>query len=123
MPRQPNGTPHVCVEQARQVGVATGALVQALLEPYLLARLREAQALLRLRDRYPDERLERACRRALDEGDGRVRTVRGILERGLDEGVSEAAPEARATVAFLRGAAAFASAPEREGEGVAAWSR
>lgn len=115
--------PHACVEQARQVGVATGALVQALLEPYLLARLREAQALLRLRDRYPDERLERACRRALDEGDGRVRTVRGILERGFDEGVYEAAPEARATVAFLRGAAAFAPAPEREGEGVAAWSR
>lgn len=69
-------TPPVCRERARGLGPATGELVVALLEPYALHHLREAQALLRLADRYGGDRLERACRRALDAGDGRYRTVR-----------------------------------------------
>jgi len=46
-------TPQACLEQARQLGPATGTLVQALLEPYTLTRLREVQAVLRLREQYP----------------------------------------------------------------------
>jgi hypothetical protein len=53
-------TPQACLEQARQLGPATGALVQALLEPYTLTHLREVQAVLRLREHYPEVRLERA---------------------------------------------------------------
>ena len=103
-------TPPVCRARARAVGPATGELVTALLEPYALHHLREVQALLRLADRYGGARLEGACRRALDAGDGRLRTVRGLLERGLEA----AAPEAPAPAvlhqvgAFLRGPAAFA---------------
>ena len=60
---------------------------------------REVQALLRLAERYGSDRLEQACRRALDAGDGRYRTVRGLLERDLEAvggatGAAEAAPEA-----------------------------
>ncbi len=113
------GTPHACLEQARQIGPETGGLVAALLEPYTLTRLREVQALLRLREEYVEDRLERACRRARDEGDGRYRTVRGILERRLDEVAAEEPPEPRVTAAFLRGPAAFAPWPERQ-EGVRA---
>jgi len=62
------------------------------------------------RERASRIRLERACQRALDAGDGRYRTVRGILERGADL----AEPDAMYPVilrpigAFLRGPAAFA---------------
>ncbi len=78
-----------------------------------LTRLREVQALLRLRDRYPLERLERACLRATTLGDGRFRTVRGILERELDHLPLEPEPAGQPTPAFLRGPAAFATATTR----------
>jgi transposase len=108
------GTPQACLEQARRIGPAAGLLAESLLRPYTLTRLREVQALLRLRDEYPEQRLERACRRALEEGDGRYRTVRGILERHLEEVAPEAEPEPRMTMAFLRGPAAFVLAAAGE---------
>ncbi len=111
-------TPQACLEQARQCGPATGALVQALLEPYTLTRLREVQAVLRLREHFAQDRLECACQRALDAGDGRYRTVRGILERSLDTLEPERLPEPSepwaTSAAFLRGPAAFAWAHATE---------
>ena len=77
-----------------------------------LTRLREVQALLRLTERYPLERLERACARATTAGDGRYRTVRGILERDLDSVPLEPGAAGQATGAFLRGPAAFAVAAD-----------
>ncbi len=104
------GTPQACLRQAREVGAATGALVATLLEAPTLARLREVQALLRLRERYPLERLERACRRATAAGDGRYRTVRGILERDLEALDLDPEPAPQPAGAFLRGPAAFVPA-------------
>jgi hypothetical protein len=101
-------TPHACLRQAELLGVATGRLVEALLETPTLTHLREVQALLRLTERYEAARLERACARALAAGDGRYRTVRGILDRGFDQLDPEETPPPRETAAFLRGAAAFA---------------
>jgi hypothetical protein len=85
--------------------------VATLLETAALHRLREAQAVVRLAERYGGDRLERACRRALDAGDGRYRTVRGALERDLEAaGAEETAPSHLTPVgAFLRGPAAFAA--------------
>jgi hypothetical protein len=105
-------SPQACLDQARVLGPTTGALVQALLEPYTLTRLREVQAVLRLRAHYADERIERACQRALQAGDGHYRTVRNILERSLDalepEVLGEPPASAVRAAAFLRGPAAFA---------------
>jgi len=103
------GTPQTCLEQAATVGDATALLVRGVLEPLTLTGLRQAQAVLRLRDPHGDERLEQACRRALEAGDGRYRTVRGILERRLEEVPGEEIPIPRVTRAFLRGPAAFQS--------------
>lgn len=101
------GTPQACLRQAEAVGPATGALVGALRAAATLTRLREVQAVLRLRERYPPERLEGACRRATAFGDGRYRTVRGILERDLDQLAPEPTVADAPTAAFLRGPAAF----------------
>jgi transposase len=106
------GTPQACLRQAQEAGPRTAALVAALLEGPTLTRLREVQALLRLRERYPVERLERACARAAAAGDGRYRTVRGILERDLDSLDPEPEPAPRVAGAFLRGPAAFAPAAD-----------
>ncbi|GAC1397485.1 MAG: IS21 family transposase [Chloroflexota bacterium] len=101
------GTPAVCLADAQALGPATGALVGALLEPYTLTRLREVQALLRLRVTYPEGRIEAACARAVASGDGRYRTVRGLLAHDLDGVAPETVPCAPVTRAFLRGPAAF----------------
>lgn len=110
------GTPQACLRQAQEVGPLAAAFVAALLAEPTLTRLREVQALLRLRERYPAERLERACHRATTAGDGRYRTVRGILERDLDGLAPEPEPESRTAGAFLRGPAAFVLVGDERGE-------
>ena len=107
-----HGTPAASLRRAQEVGAATAARVAALLAEPTLTRLRDVHALLRLTDRYPRERLERACARATAVGDGRYRTVRGILERDLDSLALEPDPPPQPTGAFLRGPAAFARAAD-----------
>jgi len=115
-----HGTPAASLRRAQEVGPATATLVTALLAEATLTRLREVHALLRLTDRYPRERLERACARATAAGDGRYRTVRGILERDLDGQPLEPEPPPHAGGAFLRGPAAFVVAAD-EAQAVAPW--
>jgi hypothetical protein len=101
-------TPAVCRTRAEQVGPATLALVEPLLATRTLHHLREVQAVLRLLEQYAPTRLEAACQRALEAGDGRLRTVRGLLERGWDHWPLLVEPSSPvAAGAFLRGPAAF----------------
>jgi hypothetical protein len=69
-------------------------------------RLRAIQAIIRLRDTYDDTRLDAACARALEVGDPRYRTVKGILVAGTEHGDQPTCPVA-APPAMLRGPAAF----------------
>ncbi|MGH7481053.1 MAG: IS21 family transposase, partial [Longimicrobiales bacterium] len=98
-------TPAWCRHRAAEVGSATAALVDALLGQGGLTRLREVQALLRLLDRYAAARLERACALAAT-ADGRTKTVRNILDAGLDVVQLELPPTTSAG-AHLHGAAAI----------------
>ncbi len=70
-------TPTWCRHQARQAGPAVAELVEALLAGQALHHLRAAQGVLGLADRHSPERLDRACRKALDAGDPSYRTVKG----------------------------------------------
>ncbi len=98
-------TPAWCRRRAAEIGTATAALVDALLALGGLTRLREVQALLRLSDRYETARLERACALAAT-ADGRMKTVRNILDAGLDQAQLELSP-ATSAGAHLHGAAAI----------------
>ena len=100
--------PAACRQQAEAIGPATAALVTALLADTSLTRLREAQAVLRLTERYPAARVEQACTRAMAVEDGHVRTVRAILDHGLDAVPREEPTAPVVSGAFLRGAHAFA---------------
>jgi hypothetical protein len=73
------------------VGPATHEVVRAVLEDPVLDRLPSAGRLLRLRQRFGEERLEAACRRALTFGDPSYKTVKRILTQGL-ENEAEAIP-------------------------------
>ena len=54
------------------------------MEVNALYRLRSAQGIVRLADRYEPERLDAACARAIAVGDPSLKTVRGILEAGTE---------------------------------------
>ena len=83
--------PAWCRTEAATVGTACSELVERLLDHPILERLRAAQGILRLGERFGPLRLEAACRRAIAFDDPRYRTVNTILERGLD---AQAGPEA-----------------------------
>jgi hypothetical protein len=56
------------------------------------------------------DRLERACQQARAGGDGRLRTIRGVLERGIEDDPREPIPfptPKQRLGAYLRGPDAF----------------
>jgi len=72
-----------------------------LLDDSVVDRLHTVGRLLKLRDRFGDQRLEAACRRALHFDDPAYKTVKRILSQGLEnEPLPEivTAPEAAAFV-------------------------
>ena len=86
-------TPQWCLKRAADLGTHVKALVEGLLGVHALYRLRQAQGVVRLSDKYGAQRLDAACRRAIEIGDPEYRTVKGILVAGTeDEGVAEEAP-------------------------------
>jgi len=77
--------------KARQLGASVGDFTDRLLEgEFPWSRLRQAQKLLRLADRYGSDRLDAACRRSLDFELIDVHRVQRILEQGLE---SDATPK------------------------------
>jgi transposase len=68
-----------CRRRAAEIGPGAAELVEVLMEVNALYRLRSAQGVVRLADKYGDKRTNAACRRALQVGDPSYRTVKGIL--------------------------------------------
>jgi transposase len=91
-------TPAWCRRRAAELGEAVAEVVAAIMEVNALYRLRQAQGVVRLADRYEPERLDAACRRALEAGDPSYKTVKGILAAGaeLDGAAAQRPPSAPA---------------------------
>ncbi len=83
--------PQFVRERAAAIGPAAQELTERLLGERPLDRLRAAQGILKLADRFGAPRLEAACRRALEFDDVSYRTIRTILERGLERAAVETA--------------------------------
>lgn len=76
--------PERLISQAEGIGAAAGAFTRALLEgPTPWARLRQAQALLRLATKYGPARVEAACERANAFDLRNTKRVEGILLQDL----------------------------------------
>jgi len=73
-----------CLDQATEVGEACAQLVARLLPDRISERLRAAQGVLQLKDKYGPARLEAACVRALAHDSPHYRTVKTILAGGHD---------------------------------------
>jgi hypothetical protein len=77
--------PNYYCKRARELGSAAGDLTDKLLSgEFPWSRLRQAQKLLRLAERYGAARLDAACRRALDFDLLDVYRLQRILEQGLE---------------------------------------
>jgi transposase len=100
--------PDVCIRQAERVGPAIGQFTTVLLSgTFPWARLRQAQKLLRLAERYGAARVNAACARALAFELLDVRRVEGIVRTALER---EPGPAERGEVRPLP--ARFARPPE-----------
>ena len=107
--------PHYYCKRARELGSAAGDFTDKLLSgAFPWSRLRQAQKLLRLGERYGAARLDADCRRALDFDLLDVHRLQRILEQGL-ESQTEPQPivgqQSALALKFLRPAQHFVSAP------------
>ena len=105
--------PHYYCKRARELGSAAGDFTDKLLSgAFPWSRLRQAQKLLRLGQRYGAARLDAACRRALDFDLLDVHRLQRILEQGL-ESQTEPQPivgqQSALALKFLRPAQHFVS--------------
>ena len=113
-------TENLTLSWTRQAGPRTQELVRQLLGPRGAPQRRQ-QAVLgiaRLGQRYGEERLEAAAARALHFGTVSYRSVKSILQRGLDRlGAGEAAPRREPPQhANVRGAEYYGGSRETENE-------
>jgi transposase len=113
--------PDACCQQAEQAGPAVGQFARVLLSGvFPWARLRQAQKLLRLVERYGAARVNAACARALAFELLDVRRVEAILITALER---EPGPGERGRVVplparFARPPASFAHHPREEASDV-----
>lgn len=77
--------PQWCLRQAESIGSDCHRLIRHLFADRVLDNLRAVQGIIALAKKYGAARLESACRRALFFDNLRYRTVKSILEQGLDQ--------------------------------------
>lgn len=101
------------IDRARAIGPHTAALVQAILEnrPRPEFGYRTCQGIVRLGARYPKERVEAACERALAHRALSYRRVVTILEKKLDQLPMDKPPAAQSVLhENVRGSAYYEKA-------------
>jgi hypothetical protein len=77
--------PQWCLRQAEAIGSDCHRLIRVLFSDRVLDNLRAAQGVVGLGKKYGSLRLENACTRALHFDNPRYKTVKTILEKGLDQ--------------------------------------
>lgn len=89
--------PHRIVAWATELGPSAGALVEAIMKnrPHPEQGYRSCLALIRDAKRYPVDRIEAACARALAINAPTRRSVLAILKNGLDKVPLDAEPDAQ----------------------------
>ena len=73
-----------CLEQSKKIGVYCEQIVQNLLNNSVMDYLRAVQGIISLHKKYGQARLDAACRRALVFQSVRYKTIKCILQKGLE---------------------------------------
>lgn len=89
-------------QQANLIGPATSRIVEIYLADPVVDRLPTVGRLLRLQEQYGANRLEAACVRALAFGDPNYRTIKQILDKGLEQVPPPPSPTSPPASTFVR---------------------
>jgi hypothetical protein len=73
-----------CLEQAEKIGENCKQVIHKLLTDSVTDYLRSAQGIISLQKKYGNTRLDAACRRAIAFQSQRYKTVKSILQKGLE---------------------------------------
>ena len=73
-----------CLEQSRHIGAHCAQLITQLLTESVVDYLRGVQGIIALQKKYGNARLDAACKRALSFQCGYYKTVKSILQQGLE---------------------------------------
>ena len=76
--------PQWCLEQANKVGKHCEQVIQKLLTDSVVDYLRAAQGIIALQKKYGASRLDAACHRAIVFQSAHYKTIKSILQRGLE---------------------------------------
>ena len=95
--------PQWCLRQASKMGPGVFEAVLSLISQHALHHLRQAQGIIGLGERYGSTRLNAACERAARYGEVRYRTIKMILEKGLDRMAFVPHVDVSTVPGFLRG--------------------
>jgi hypothetical protein len=102
--------PERLINWARTIGPSTAAMAEAIMASKKFPELgyRSCMGILRLSKKYPEARLEAACKRALSIRGLSFKSVNSILKSNLDQrSLAEKPPELAVVHANIRGASAF----------------
>jgi hypothetical protein len=91
----------VCLQSAHKIGQATYIMIDKCCKPGSKVGLRKAQGILRLAEKYNNERLEKACQRAIVFNNYSYDCLFNILSKGLDNEVPVLHPDTQA-VSYVR---------------------
>jgi len=112
--------PKRLIDQAQSRGAHIGRFARQLLSgTFPWAKLRQAQKLIRLTDKYGPMRVERACRRALAFDLINVRRLERIIHHGLEDDAELATPKGQIvqlSAKFMRPPGSFTHLPEPKEE-------
>lgn len=73
-----------CLEQAKKIGIHCETIINQLLSDSVVDYLRSVQGIVALQKKYGNARLEAACHRALVFQSARYKTIKSILQKGLE---------------------------------------
>jgi hypothetical protein len=73
-----------CLKQSVIIGLSCEQVIEGLLTDPVLDLLRQAQLIIKLKDKYGTSRLDFACQRALNFNAINYKTIKKILKGGLD---------------------------------------
>jgi hypothetical protein len=82
-------TPERCIAEAEKIGEATKEVVSHILQRPSKQKMRKVQAIIRLKEKYGQERLEKACFKSFVYENCEYKAIKSMLEKGIESKVQE----------------------------------
>ena len=76
--------PQWCLKQSKNIGQCCHQVIETLFSDKVLDQLRAAQGIISLKDKYGKNRLEAACKRAISFDTINYRSIKNILQAGVE---------------------------------------